>query len=143
MHEQVACDIWRRQMHAIDRRGMAGTQAAGADRPELGEHSMLKVIAAVSPCELPSFVAALDEAIARWRAESASTPSSDLDAELARLHALKSITSALGSRLIASACDHLGECLRSGAAADHIRRRSQALAVAAQRLLQRSIVSHR
>lgn len=111
--------------------------------PELGEHSMLKVIAAMAPRELPSFAAALDEAISRWTREAASAPCGDPEAELARLHALKSITSALGSPMIANACDDLGECVQSGAATDHIRRRSQAVAVAAQRLLQRSIVSHR
>ncbi|WP_416056174.1 hypothetical protein [Stenotrophomonas maltophilia] len=104
---------------------------------------MLRLIASTSPSELPGFVAALNEAIDRWATAAVSEPASDLEAELTRLHALKSITSALGSLMIASACEDLADCLRSGVETDVVRRRSRAVAASAQRLLQRSINLHR
>jgi len=127
-------------MHTTERMDEPEIPAAGSVGPELGPHSMLRMIAAMSPRELPRFVSALVEAISRWTSEDVSAPCGDPDAELTRLHALKSITSALGSPMIAKACDDLGECVRSGATVEHIRRRSQRVAAAAQRLLQRSIV---
>lgn len=111
------------------------------ERPELGEGSMLCLIAATSPHHLPSFTAALDRAISQWMSKAKEESFGGMEQELARLHALKSVTSALGSAGVAQACDALSDCLRSGTAVCAVRRRGCALALAARRLLHRA-VSH-
>lgn len=118
-------------------------RAMATDVPELGERSMLRLIAATSPHEVSSYVTALAEAISRWTTAAENDPGGDLESELERLHALKSVTSALGSLMIANACDDLADGLRSGVASEAVRKRSCAVAAAAQRLLQRPIVPHR
>ncbi|KOQ67417.1 hypothetical protein [Stenotrophomonas maltophilia] len=113
------------------------------DRPELGERSMLGLIAATSPHQLPSFTAALDAAISQWMSMAKEESFGGMEQELARLHALKSVTSALGSAGVALACDALSDCLRSGTEARAVRRRACALALSAQRLLHRATTHFR
>lgn len=89
--------------------------APSTERPALGEGSVLRMMASTSHSELPRFVAAVNLAISQWALAAADEPCCDLDSELARLHALKSITSVLGSGMVASACDDLSGYLQSGA----------------------------
>ncbi len=109
-----------------------------ADGPELGERSMLSLIAVAAPDQLSSFTAALDEAISRWVNAAENESSGCLEQELSRVHALKSVTSALGSRRIADACEGLADALRSGEVIGTVRLRGCALAISAQRLLRRT-----
>lgn len=117
--------------------------APSTERPVLGEGSVLRMMASTSHSELPRFVAAVNLAISQWALAAADEPCCDLDSELARLHALKSITSVLGSGMVASACDDLSGYLQSGMPIEVVRKRSCAVAAAAQRLLQRSFVPYR
>ena len=67
------------------------------------------MIAVAAPDQLSSFTAALDEAISRWVNAAENESSGCLEQELSRVHALKSVTSALGSRRIADACEGLAD----------------------------------
>lgn len=109
-----------------------------ADPPEVGERSMLRLIAATAPEQLASFTATLDEAITRWMCAAQTETLAGLEQELSRVHALKSVTSALGSSRIADACEALSDSLRTGQAAGTVRQRGCALAMSAQRLLRRT-----
>ncbi|AYZ72055.1 TPA: hypothetical protein UM350_000513 [Stenotrophomonas maltophilia] len=109
-----------------------------ADGPELGERSMLNLIAATAPDQFSSFVVDLDEAISRWMSAAENESPGCLEQELSRMHALKSVTSALGSCRIADACENLADALRSGEAIGSVRLRGCALAISAKRLLGRT-----
>lgn len=61
-----------------------------ADGPELGERSMLNLIAATAPDQFSSFVVDLDEAISRWMSAAENESPGCLEQELSRMHALKS-----------------------------------------------------
>ncbi|WP_232460589.1 MULTISPECIES: hypothetical protein [Stenotrophomonas] len=99
---------------------------------------MLSLIAATAPDQLSSFTVALDEAISRWMSAAEDESSGCLEQELSRVHALKSVTSALGSSRIADACDDLADALRSGEVIGSVRIRGCALAISARRLLGRT-----
>nr|WP_313226315.1 hypothetical protein [Stenotrophomonas pavanii] len=130
-------------MQRLNSRVGLNSGAHATDWPELGERSMLCLIAATSPHQLPSFTAALDAAISQWMSKAKEESFGGMEQELARLHALKSITSALGSAGVALTCDALSECLRSGTEAWAVRRRACALAMSAQRLLRRATTHFR
>lgn len=99
---------------------------------------MLSLIATTAPDQLSSFTVALDEAISRWMSAAENESSGCLEQELSRVHALKSVTSALGSSRIADACEDLADALRSGEVIGSVRIRGCALAISARRLLGRT-----
>lgn len=110
---------------------------------EIGEQAMLRFVARVAPDQLGAFIASIDEAITCWVAETATGLGCDTEAAIIRVHALKSVTAALGSSVIANACDELSETLRRGASMESVAPRCCAVAGAAQRLLHRHHVSLR
>lgn len=104
---------------------------------------MLRLVARVAPDQLGAFIANIDEAITCWVAETATGLGCDTEAAIIRVHALKSVTAALGSSVIAHACDELGETLRMGAPMESVAPRCCAVAGAAQRILRRHHASLR
>ncbi|WP_251474292.1 hypothetical protein [Stenotrophomonas lactitubi] len=126
----------------IQRAGQCQRMCSDAS-PEVGEQAMLRLVARVAPDQLGAFIASIDEAISCWIAETAAGLGRDTEAAIARVHALKSVTAALGSSVIANACDELSETLRMGAPMESIAPRCCAVAGAAQRLLRRHHVSLR
>ncbi|MEG0193552.1 MAG: hypothetical protein RR698_10315 [Stenotrophomonas sp.] len=110
---------------------------------EIGEKAMLRLVARIAPDQVEPFISSVDDAIACWVAETAAGLGCDTEAAISRVHALKSVTSVLGSAVIADACDELSETLRMGTPMESVAPRCCAVAGAAQRLLRRHLVSLR
>lgn len=62
-------------MQRLNSRVGLNSGSHATDWPELGERSMLCLIAATSPHQLPSFTAALDAAISQWMSKAKKNPS--------------------------------------------------------------------